>query len=71
MSATTDETLLTVVEAAQFLRVSRSWVYQAAQRGELPAFHVGRTVRFTRSTLQAWVEKQKTTAPAVATLGRG
>lgn len=71
MSEATTEEVLTVVEAAKLLRVSKSWVYQAAAAGTLPAFRLGRTVRFTRATLLAWLEKQKLEAPAVATLGRG
>ena len=65
------EKLLTVPQAAQFLGVSKSWVYQATNRGELPAYRVGRSLRFDLAVLRAWLAKTKTTAPVVATLGRG
>lgn len=64
------ESLIDVDGAAKFLGVSRSWVYQAASRGELPAYRVGRKLRFTLELLRGWLEKQKTQPPAVTTLGR-
>jgi excisionase family DNA binding protein len=66
-----EQKLLTVPETAKFLGVSKSWVYQASNRGELPAYRVGRSLRFDLATLRAWLMKTKTTPPAVATLGRG
>lgn len=66
-----EEEVLTVEEAAKLLRVSKAWIYQEAQAGRLPAYKVGRNVRFTRPTLLAWLERQRTAAPVAATLGRG
>jgi len=70
-SETTEEKLLTVLEAAEVLGVSKSWVYQAVARGHLPAFKVGRKLKFARAKLAAWLQSQETKAPVVATLGRG
>ena len=70
MSEIPTEEVLTVVEAAKLLRVSKAWVYQEASAGRLPAYKAGRNVRFTRRTLLAWLEKQKVSTPEVATLGR-
>lgn len=65
------EEVLTVEGAAKLLHVSRAFVYQEAKAGRLPAFKIGRNVRFTRATLIAWLEKQKVPAPVAASLGRG
>jgi excisionase family DNA binding protein len=76
MTTETNETneatagLLDVEGAAKFLGVSKSWVYQAAARGELPAYRVGRKVRFTLELLRSWLEKQKTKPAQVVSLGR-
>lgn len=37
--------LLTVPEAARFLRISRGLCYELIQRGELPALRLGRAIR--------------------------
>jgi excisionase family DNA binding protein len=54
--------LWTAQEAAEFLRMSVSWVYQAASRGELPSVRVGRALRFEAAALMLWVSRK--TAPA-------
>ena len=44
-----DETLLTVREAAAYLRCSRATLFRFLQRGELPGFKVGqKTVVYMR-----------------------
>jgi excisionase family DNA binding protein len=50
-----DDEVLTLEEAAQFLRVSEATVYQLARSGELPARKVGREWRFVGSRLLAWL----------------
>jgi len=47
--------LWTAREAAHFLAVSESWVYQAARGGTLPCIRVGRALRFDPSALRAYV----------------
>jgi len=47
--------LWTVKEAARFLAVSDSWVYQAARTGALPCIHIGKAVRFDPTALRAYV----------------
>jgi excisionase family DNA binding protein len=51
-------TILTVTEAAQLLRVPRSLIYKLAQTGKIPAHKVGRHWRFHRATLEKWVTGQ-------------
>ena len=50
--------ILTVAEAAELLRISRSAVYTLSKRGELPAQKVGRHWRFHRATLIDWIARQ-------------
>ena len=44
--------VLTVIEAAEFLRISRGSAYALAKRGELPGvFRLGRTLRVNRDAM--------------------
>ena len=52
------ESLWTVSDAANFLRMSRDWVYRAAERGDLPYRKVGANLRFVPSELRAWLDEQ-------------
>jgi excisionase family DNA binding protein len=52
--------LLTIEEAASYLRLSRAKVYSMAACGELPAVRLGRSVRVRRDRLDAWLEVQST-----------
>jgi len=40
---------------AQFLGVSKSWVYQATSSGVLPCVRIGALVRFDPEVIKAWV----------------
>lgn len=55
----TEMELLTAAEAMRFLRVSRTWLYDAAKSGRVPAVRLGGPdgpVRFVRADLVAYVE---------------
>ena len=57
----TDEELpkiLTVAEAAQYLRLSVATVYRLAQAGEVPAVRVGRQWRVQRGLLDEWLNER-------------
>lgn len=47
--------LLTVDEAAAFLRIGRNAAYQAVQRGDLYAIRLGRSWRVPRASLERLV----------------
>ena len=49
--------LLTADEVAQQLRVTRFRVYELARRGDLPAVKLGRTLRFSQTTLREWIDR--------------
>jgi excisionase family DNA binding protein len=47
--------LLTVKEAAQFLRLSRSQVYVLCQRRELPHIRMGKRIAIRKDKLIEWM----------------
>jgi excisionase family DNA binding protein len=49
--------VLTVEEAAAFLRVNRKTFYEAIRLGSVPGvIRLGRTIRISRTALLAWIE---------------
>lgn len=52
------EPILTVPEAARYLRISRAQAYRLAQDGGIPSFRVRKSVRVRRSDLDAWLGDQ-------------
>jgi excisionase family DNA binding protein len=51
-----DSPLLDVDQAAEFLNIHPSYVYDLANRGKLPSRKVGKYRRFRRSELIAWLD---------------
>lgn len=47
--------ILTLEEAAAYLKAGKRTIYRLAQRGEIPAFKLGGTWRFRRSELDRWI----------------
>lgn len=47
--------VLTTVEAASFLRVSRNALYDAIGRGEVPHQRIGKNIRLSRAALVRWL----------------
>lgn len=65
--STTDERLMKPQEVADLLRKSKSWVYAACERGEIPSRKIGRDLRVDRAELHKWLES-KTLKPTPAQL---
>lgn len=56
---TPDEQLMTIQELAQYLGVPVGTLYQWRYRREgPPGFRVGRHVRYRRSDVEMWIERQ-------------
>ena len=55
---------ITVEEIAAYLRIPKPTVYFMAQKGDIPAFKIGRHWRFEKDAFDAWLEKQKNYAYA-------
>jgi excisionase family DNA binding protein len=51
-----EDALLDAGEAAAYLNLSVSWVYKAAERGELPCVRIGSALRFDAQALRKWVQ---------------
>jgi len=51
--------IMTIGEAAQYLRVSLSSLYKLAQEGRVPCQKVGRHWRFRRESIDRWLEQPK------------
>jgi excisionase family DNA binding protein len=54
-----EEAFFTVQELAQYLRMKPITIYKHASKGKLPAFKVGATWRFKKSSIDKWIEKQE------------
>ncbi len=49
--------IMTVDEAALFLRVGRSQLYDAIGRGDVPHRRIGRSIRLSRTELVRWFRR--------------
>ena len=49
--------ILTIEQAAEYLQLHPQVVYRHVRAGTLPASRIGRTIRFKKSVLDAWLEK--------------
>jgi excisionase family DNA binding protein len=50
------ETVLTLEEVAQFLRVHPSTVYRLLKKKQIPAFKLGSDWRFSLESIEKWVK---------------
>lgn len=53
------EFLMTLVEVAAYLRLSKDTVYRLANAAKIPASKVGNQWRFRKEDVDAWFEKNK------------
>ena len=51
--------ILTMKEAAEYLRVSRATMYKIIESGGLPAYKVNGTLRFEFSEIKAYIAKNR------------
>lgn len=56
--STSQNDLLTVGEAAQYLRVPKSWIYERTRTRSIPVRKLGHHVRIPKNELVAWVERE-------------
>lgn len=56
MNHTEIEPLWTVQQVAAYLQASTSYVYKAAERGEIPCRRIGALLRFVPSSVREWAE---------------
>jgi excisionase family DNA binding protein len=56
-----DEDLWDVARAAQYLGLSRHWVYKAVASGTIPYRKIGAAVRFVPAEIKAWALGERNT----------
>jgi predicted DNA-binding transcriptional regulator AlpA len=60
---TMDEMLWTIQDVADFLQLSVSWVYHAAQKGILPCMRISRNLRFSPRAIRSYAAAQRAPEP--------
>lgn len=58
-----DGDILTLDEAAAYLKASKRTMYRLAASGDIPAFKLGGTWRFSRSDIESWIKQQSASSP--------
>jgi excisionase family DNA binding protein len=55
--ATPNDSVLTIEELAEYLKLSKSTLYHFARDGKVPGVKVGRHWRFHRDAIDEWMRK--------------
>ena len=50
--------ILTTKEACDLLKTKRISLYKLVKSGEIPAFRMGRSWKFERTAIEAWIRKR-------------
>jgi excisionase family DNA binding protein len=53
-----NEPLMNAEEVGEYLGLTKGTIYQKVSKGEIPFLKLGHTVRFRRSEIDQWIEKQ-------------
>tara|TARA_B100000315_G_C14253928_1_gene441015 strand:- start:253 stop:564 length:312 start_codon:yes stop_codon:yes gene_type:complete len=61
-----EEILFTVRSLAEYLSVSKQWVYERISLNEIPCYKIGKFPRFRKSAIDDWLSSHK--IPAVSQL---
>ena len=59
------EALWDAKDVAQYVKASRSWVYQKAESGELPSLRVCGLLRFEPVAVRTWARNQRDGASVI------
>ena len=51
--------ILSLNELAEYLRVSKSTLYQLSEAGKIPSFKVGKQLRFRKNAIDKWIAKEE------------
>jgi len=52
------DTIMTIEEVAEYLKIPKSTVYVLAQEGKIPCQKVGRQWRFHKEAIDNWIRKE-------------
>ncbi len=61
--------MLTVAEAAEYLRVPKSWIYERTRNRSLPIRKLGNHIRIPRSEFLAWVDRDGKVMVDISAMG--
>jgi excisionase family DNA binding protein len=61
--AEVDGDILTLDEVAAYLKAGKRTIYRLAANGEIPAFKLGGTWRFSRTDIESWIKQQSVGRP--------
>lgn len=59
MDADMQNRWMTLHEVAEYLQLSRDYIYRLAQSGEIPASKVGSRWRFRRERVDSWMDNME------------
>ena len=59
------DSLMTLGEVAEYLRLSKDTIYRMAQSGKIPASKAGTQWRFRQEEVDKWLEENKNVAKEV------
>nr|WP_074456069.1 helix-turn-helix domain-containing protein [Nitrosomonas eutropha] len=61
--STSEGEILTIKQVTAYLKAGKRTVYRLAASGEIPAFKLGGTWRFSRSDIESWIKQQSAGKP--------
>lgn len=53
----TQDEILSLEEACNFLKCKKSWLYKAVQQRKIPAIKTGKYLKFSKKELEKWLRK--------------
>jgi len=59
LSKQLEDALFTVETLAEYLRVSKQWVYEKVHCNEIPYYKVGKYPRFRKSKIDKWLKERE------------
>lgn len=59
VEAVDEHSLLDVEQLARRLGVPRSWIYNQAQAGKIPALKLGKYVKFSPTEIEEWLSRNR------------
>jgi excisionase family DNA binding protein len=62
MKQSFEEKYVGIDEAAEFLSIRKSWIYQNHKSAGIPSHYIGRKLVFKTYELDAWVQNRSQTA---------
>ena len=52
--------VLNVQQACEFLKIAKPTLYRCVRKGQIPAFKIGKALRFHKNSLTLWIEQRVT-----------